>query len=141
MRKKIEQLDDFKLKETNGQKLQPNNLEKGFIKKLQIESMEDVLHVTIRIKGLWKKNYSILIHNNRLMISALCRANKHNDSFITYTDSFLLPTNVYSKGIWSDILNGELHIIIAKQISGMQQNYEEMKLGDLSNKLGMIFKN
>lgn len=142
--KKIERTQQFKpdLIETVNYSAQEKQL--NLLEKLKIVSMEDVLHVNIKIKGLWKKNYSLVVKENRLMISALCRLrDEGNFKFITYTTSFLLPkNNSYCEKVWSDILHGELHVIVSKRVKeDDQQLFEKVKLEHLAETLGTVYKN
>lgn len=116
-----------------------------FIESLSLESGENILYINLKIKGLWKNNYSLTLHNNRLMIAVLLRLKNKKNQFITYSTSLLLPKNVYRKKNWSNFFNDELHIKIAKQIhfqpDEKQQIYEKIKLKNWNDRLGIVFKN
>ena len=83
-----------------------------------MEEAEGILHLQVKIKGLLGKSYKLIISDNNLTISAICKLkNKGKNNYTLYTSSFFLPCNVNEKRVWSDILSGMLHIMIPKEKS------------------------
>lgn len=101
-----------------------------FIEKIKMEETDGVLHLQFKIKGLWGKNYKLIISEKNLTISVICQLN-NNGKFISYSTSILLPHHVKTEKVWSDVSSGILYIMIPKRI-GVEEDIS-LVIKDVNN--------
>jgi HSP20 family molecular chaperone IbpA len=92
-------------------------LNSPIINQFKMDINDDGITVKLKINGLIGKNYKIAINENHLIVSALYKTKelaKNNNKISTFNTNFLLPCKVNETEIWSDVIDGLLHIKLSK---------------------------